>query len=117
MRSTGRPNGVRPKAPPQSLHRIMLAVCAPVHGCRSVDLTHEDWRLLTRAFQKHSALSGYTMPGGLWHSAYQRPELRAAMQDSTNKAIRDLAARYASAEALAAIEAVMNSTPSSPMTP
>jgi hypothetical protein len=98
------------RAPPQSLHRILLTLCARAHVSHPVDLTRADWRLLTRAFEKHSTLSSFNTAGGLWHAAYQRDELRAAMVASTNAAIRDLAARYASAEALAAIEAVMNTT-------
>ncbi|MDZ4282846.1 MAG: hypothetical protein U1C04_19040 [Hydrogenophaga sp.] len=106
-------------APPQSLKRILLVLCAQAHASHPApSLTLADWELLTRAFERHSAWTSPRTPiGGIWHVAHGRPEIREAMTTSSNPAIRDLAARYASAEALAAIEAVMTTTPNPISTP
>lgn len=93
-------------APPQSLQRILIAMCY-----RHSRITSADSALL------QGALDRFDLIGDLWRAAHLRPEIAAAMRAADYPAIRDLAALLDSAEAMAAIETALNSTPSSPTMP
>lgn len=113
MTSEPSPAQAERAAPPQSLQRMLLTLCLRFSpGHTAPDLTPADWRHLGRAFDKHSAWTSPSTPvGGLWHAAHKRASIREAMVTSSNPALRDLAARYDSANAMAAIDRAVQEAP------
>lgn len=94
-------------SPPQSLQRILIALCS--RGCPG--FTKSDAALLDRALERCELI------GDLWRAAHTRPEIAQAMRAADYSTLRDLAAILDAEAALAAIETALTTTPNPTSTP